>query len=258
MACLVYTAWILWLRGYPAQALTRMRAALALAQQCQHPFCLAFARILAAVLAQCRREWQAVSRQVEASMTLAQQQEFSLLLARGTVFQGWVLAEQGQADEGIAQMRQGMAAFRATGAELFRPHFLGLLAQAYGRSQRPDQGLEALDEALVLVERTGERLHESECYRLKGQLLLARSMDSHPEAEAHLHRALTIACRQEAKSLELRAAMSLARLWQRQGKCGEARELLAPIYSWFTEGFDTADLQEAKALLEALERADAA
>jgi predicted ATPase len=169
MACLVYTAWILWVRGYPEQALERIRAALALAQQCQHPFCLAFALIWATALSQCRRELQAVSRQAAASMTLAQQQEFPLLLAMGTVFQGWVLAEQGRADEGIAQMRQGMAAFRATGAELFRPHFLGLLAQAYGRSQRPDQGLEALDEALALVQRTGERLHESECYRLKGQ-----------------------------------------------------------------------------------------
>jgi len=145
-----------------------------------------------------------------------------------------------------------MAAFRATGAELMRPHFLGLLAEAYGSSARPDKGLEALDEALALVERTGERLHESEFYRLKGQLLLAHSMDSHPEAEACFHHALTIARRQQAKSLELRAAMSLARLWQRQSKRGEARELLSPIYGWFTEGFDTADLQEAKALLNEL------
>jgi predicted ATPase len=252
MACLVYTAWILWLQGYPEQALERMRAALALAHQCQHPFCLAFMLILAATLSQCRRECQAVARQAKASMALAQQQEFPLLLAMGTVFQGWVLAEQGRADEGIAQMCRGIAAFRATGAELFRPHFLGLLAEAYGRSARADQGLEALDEALALVDRTEERLHESECYRLKGQLLLARSMGNHAAAEACFHHALTIARQHQAKSLELRAAMSLARLWQRQGKCDEARELLAPIYGWFTEGFDTADLQEATTLLDAL------
>jgi len=252
MACLVYTAWILWLRGYPEQALERMRAALALAQQCQHPFCLAFALIWAAELSQCRREFQAVSMQAEASMTLAYQQEFPLLMAMGRVFQGWVQAEQGREDEGIEQIHRGIAAFRATGAELLRPHFLGLLAEAYGRSERTDKGLEALDEALVLVDKTGERLHESEFYRLKGQLLLARPVDSHPDAEVYLHRALAIARRQQAKSLELRAAVHLSRLWQQQGKPDQARRLLGEVYGWFTEGFDTADLKEAKALLDEL------
>ena len=256
MACLVYTAWILWLRGYPEQALERNRAALALAQQCQHPFCLAFALILAAALSQYRRECQAVARQAEASMTLAQQQALPLLLAMGTVFQGWVLAEQGRADEGSEQIRRGIDAFRATGAELLRPHFLGLLAEAYGRSARTDQGLEALDEALALVETTGERLHESEFYRLKGQLLLAHSRDNHSAAEACFHQALTIAHRQEVKSLELRATISLARLWQQQGKRDAARELLAEVYGWFIEGFDTADLLEAKGLLEEFSRGE--
>jgi predicted ATPase len=240
------------LRGYPEQALERIRTALALAHQCQHPFCLAFALIWAAALSQCRREFQAMSMQAEASMTLAQQQEFPLLMAMGTVFQGWVLAEQGREDEGIEQIRRGIAAFRATGAELLRPHFLGLLAEVYGRSARTDKGLEALDEALALVDRTGERLHESEFYRLKGHLLLARSMDHHPEAEAALHRALTLARRQQAKSLELRAAVHLSRLWQQQGQHDQAQRLLGEVYGWFTEGFDTADLKEAKALLDEL------
>ena len=252
MACLVYTAWILWLRGYPAQALERSRAALALAHQCQHPLCLAFALIWAAALSQCRRELQAMSMQAEASMTLAHQQEFPLLLAMGTVLQGWVLAEQGRVDEGSEQICRGIAAFRATGAELLRPHFLGLLAEAYGRSARTAKGLEALDEALTLVDRTGERLHESEFYRLQGQLLFARSMDHHLEAEASLHRALALARRQQAKALELRAAVHLSRLWQQQGKYGQARRLLGEVYGWFTEGFDTADLKEAKALLDEL------
>jgi predicted ATPase len=256
MACLVYTAWILWLRGYPEQALERIRAALALAHQCQHSFCQAFALLWAAVLSQCQREFQAVSRQAAASMTLAHQQEFPLLMAMGTVFQGWVRAEQGRAAEGIEQIRQGIAAFRATGAELLLPHFLGLLAEAYGRSAYTDKGLEALDEALTLVDRTGERLHEPEFYRLKGQLLLTRSRDHHPEAEEYLHRALTIARHQHAKSWELRAAISLSRLWQQQGKRDAARELLAEVYGWFIEGFDTADLQEAKGLLEELSRAE--
>jgi predicted ATPase len=189
-------------------------------------------------------------------MTHGHQQEFPLLMAMGTVFQGWVRAEQGRAAEGIEQIRQGIAAFRATGAELLLPHFLGLLAEAYGRSAYTDKGLEALDEALTLVDRTGERLHEPEFYRLKGQLLLTRSRDHHPEAEEYLHRALTIARHQHAKSWELRAAISLSRLWQQQGKRDAARELLAEVYGWFIEGFDTADLQEAKGLLEELSRAE--
>jgi predicted ATPase len=126
------------------------------------------------------------------------------------------------------------------------------LAEAYGRSARTDKGLEALDEALALVDKTGERLHESEFYRLKGQLLLARPVDSHPEAEVYLHRALAIARRQQAKSLELRAAVHLSRLWQQQGKPDQARRLLDESYGWFTEGFDTADLKGAKVLLDEL------
>jgi predicted ATPase len=252
MACLVYTAWILWLRGYPDQALERIRTALTLAQQCRHPFCMAFVLTFAIMLYQCRRELQALSVQAAANLTLARQQGFPFLEAWAMVLQGWVLAEQGQGDEGIEQICQGIIAYRATGAEVLRPHFLGLLAEAYGRRERTDKGLEALAEALVLVEKTGERLHESEGYRLKGQLLLACSGDNHPEAEACFYRALITARRHQAKSLELRAAMSLSRLWQSQSKPQEARLLLAEIYGWFTEGFDTADLQEAKALLEAL------
>ena len=168
------------------------------------------------------------------------------------VLQGWALAEQGRGDEGIEQVGRGIAAFRATGAELYRPYFLGLLAEAYSRRERTDKGLEVLDEALVLVDRTGERFHESEFYRLKGQLLLARSMDNYPAAEACFHRALTIARRHQAKSLELRGAVNLSRLWQQQGQHDRARRLLEEIYGWFTEGFDTGDLKEAKALLDEL------
>jgi class 3 adenylate cyclase/predicted ATPase len=252
MACLVYTAWILWLRGYPEQAHARLRTTLALAHQCQHPFCLAFALIWDAELALCRREPQAVARQAEASMALAHQHAFPLLTAMGMVFQGWVLAEQGRAEQGIERLRQGIAAFRATGAELLRPHFLSLLAEAYGKRARPDQGLEVLEEALALVDKTGERLHESEFYRLKGHLLLGRSIDHQAAAEACFQQARTLARQHQARSLELRAAMSLSRLWQQQGKQGRARRLLGEVYGWFTEGFDTGDLQEAKVLLDDL------
>ena len=156
---------------------------------------------------------------------------------------------QGQGEEGIAQLHQGLAAVRAAGSGLDWPRFLLLLAEAYGSVGQLEAGLSAVTEALATVHKTGERWWEAELYRLKGELLLALSAEKHTEAESCFHQALDIARRQQTKSLELRAAMSLARLWQGQGKHAEAHELLAPIYDWFTEGFDTVDLQEARALL---------
>ena len=150
----------------------------------------------------------------------------------------------------MAQVRQGIAAYRATGAALFVPYLCTLLADVSAHLGHPEDGLQALAEAHTLVEQHEERWWEAEVCRLRGVLLLRQPGTPQAEAEAWLQRALDVARRQEAKSLELRAAMSLSRLWQQQGKRAEARELLAPIYGWFTEGFDTADLQEAKALLE--------
>ena len=138
------------------------------------------------------------------------------------------------------------------GAELIRPYYLALLAEACAKGGQAEEGLSVLAEALATVHKTGERFYEAELYRLKGELLLAQSTHQTTEAETCFHQALDIARHQQAKSLELRAAMSLSRLWQRQGKRAAARQLLAEIYGWFTEGFDTADLQEAKVLLEAL------
>jgi predicted ATPase len=156
--------------------------------------------------------------------------------------------------DGVAQMRQGLAAYRAAGTERQRPYYLALLAEAYGSIGQPAEGLSLLAEALATVDLIGERGWGAELHRLQGELLLVQAGERQqvPEAEACVQQALDVACRQQAKSLELRAAMSLSRLWQRQGKRDEARDLLAPIYNWFTEGFDTADLQEARALLEAL------
>jgi predicted ATPase len=158
------------------------------------------------------------------------------------------------------QIRQSLDLYRSTGAEYQRPHYLTLLAEASGLLGQPEGGLAALDEALTLIEKTGERYYAAELHRQRGELLLRRAAKSHSaqggreqhEAERCFQQALGVARQQQAKSLELRAAMSLARLWQQQGKRDEARALLAPIYGWFTEGFDTADLQEAKALLETL------
>src|SRR5215831_5088344 len=153
---------------------------------------------------------------------------------------------------GLAQMRQGLVAYQATGAAVFRSYYLAFLAEAYGKLGQAGEGLTMLDEALTTVHKTGERFYEAELYRLKGELLLARSAENYGEAEACFQQALTVARRQQAKSWELRAAMSLSRLWHHQGKHQEAYDLLAPVYGWFTEGFDTLDLQTAKALLEAL------
>jgi len=252
VTCLGYGAWALWLLGYPDQALPWSHEALRLARELTHPLSLARAFEWTAILHQFRQEEQAVQVYAEAAMTLSTDQGFVLYLMGGMILRGWALAAQGQGAEESAPMRQGLAGWHATGAELWRPYWLALLADASGKEGRVEEGLAVLDEALAVVANTGERFWEAELFRLKGALLLLRSAEHHAEAETYFHQALDVARRQEAKSLELRAAMSLARLWQQQGQRAEARELLAPIYGWFTEGFDTADLQEAKALLEAL------
>jgi predicted ATPase len=159
---------------------------------------------------------------------------------------------QGQGEEGLAQIRQGIAAWRATGAALFVPYLSTLLADVFAHLGHPEDGLQALAEAHTLVEQHEERYWEAEVARLRGVILLRQTGTPQAEAEIWLRRALDVARRQQAKSLELRAAMSLARLWQQQGKRTEAYELLAPVYGWFTEGFDTADLHEAKGLLDEL------
>jgi len=165
---------------------------------------------------------------------------------------GWALAVQGQREEGLAQMCQGLAAFRVTGARAGLAFYLGLLAEVYGGAGQPTEGLRTLAEAIAVMHQHGLYGFEANLHWRKGELLLAQLPGSAPEAETWFQQALDVARRQEAKSLELRAAMSLARLWQQQGKRQKAHDLLAPVYNWFTEGFDTADLQEAKALLEAL------
>jgi predicted ATPase len=184
-------------------------------------------------------------------MALASEKGFPQFVALGMIMRGWALAVQGQGEEGITQLHQGLAAFRAAGAEISRSRDLGLLAEAYGEVGQTEEGLTVLAEALAMVDKTRERYWEAELYRLKGALLLRRGSPAE-EVEACFRQALTVTQHQQAKSLELRAAVSLARLWQSQGKRAEAYELLAPIYGWFTEGFDTADLQDAGALLDAL------
>jgi predicted ATPase len=250
--CLCYVARALWGLGYPEQALQRIHEALTLARELSHPLTQVFALYFAVVLHASYREARAAQERAEAAIALSTEHGFALWLTRGTVLHGWALVEQGQGEKGVTEMYQGLAAYRATGAEVARPYWLALLAEAYGHLGQVEEGLRALEEALAAVERTEERFHEAELHRLKGELLLMRSVEHRGEAETSFRQALDISRRQQAKSLELRAAMSLSRLWQQQGKHAEARQLLAPVYGWFTEGFDTADLQEASALLDEL------
>jgi predicted ATPase len=252
LCCRGIAALTLWMLGYADQALARSQEALALAQELGQPTHLAFGLNWAAAVHHYRREAPATQARAEAVMALAREHGFTQWLVAGMIRRGWALAVQGHGAEGLAQIRQGLAAHRATGVQQPRLEGVAVLAEASGRTGQAEEGVGLLVEALAVVRQTGERLWEPELYRLQGELLLTQTIPDAPQAEVCFQQALDIARCQEAKSLELRAAMSLSRLWQQQGKGKEARELLAPIYSWFTEGFDTADLQEAKALLDAL------
>jgi predicted ATPase len=268
-----FASHVLWYLGYPDQALERIQEALSLGREVSHPFSLAFVLHWAAALHQLRAEGQAARERAEELIALSTEQGFPLRVATGTILRGWVLAVQGQGNEGIAQLLQGIAAYQATGAEVDGPYYLALLAEAYGKAGQAEEGLAVLAEALTVVDKSGERFYEAELYRLRGELTLQqenqkakvkgqkskietdpRPLTSDPQAEveACFLKAIDIAQQQEAKSFELRASVSLARLWQQQGKTIEAHRMLSEIYNWFTEGFDTKDLQEAKTLLQEL------
>jgi DNA-binding winged helix-turn-helix (wHTH) protein/predicted ATPase len=249
--CRIYVAWTLWMLGYADQALQRMDEALALAQG--HPFSLAFALPFSAWLHLFRREWHAAHIQAEAVIALATEQGFPQWVALGMLARGGALCGQGQYAEGSRQLQQGLAAWQAQGLSLGQPRYLTMLAEAYGEVRQADAGLQVLDEALALLESTGERVYEADLYRLRGELLLRGTAPDMSQAETCWRHALNVARAQQARSWELRAALSLCRLWQQQGKQAAAYALLAPLYGWFTEGFDTTDLQEARAVLETLD-----
>ncbi len=294
LAALAYAAEILWCRGYPDQALERARYALSVAHALAHPLSLVDTLARVAYVHLLRREGQEAHAQAEALLKLAHEQGFTYWLGVGTSLQGWALVEravqsdareQGEAE--LVQLLEGLAAFRAMGAELYVPLYLSALAQGYGQNRQAEDGLRVVAEALALVEKNDERWNEAEVYRIKGTLTLEAggwrletsspspqapslkpqvSREVEQEAEGYFLKAIEIAQKQQAKSLELRAVMSLVRLRQHQAqdhairttqhetrtRLNEAHRMLSEIYNWFTEGFDTKDLQEAKALLEEL------
>ena len=250
---LCYAAISLWQLGYPNQALKRGDEALALAQRLSHPFSLTFAQNIAGgILRLLRREVRAVHETAESMSALSAEHGLANPWAYATVLRGWALAEQGRHQEGIAQIQEGLAASRAIGSELLRPYHLCLLAEACKNTGSLDDALSALREALAAADEHEIRAFEAEIHRLKGELLLKQDDANAAEAQSCFERAVEIARRQSGRSLELRATTSLARLLATQRRRDEARAMLAEIYGWFTEGFDTADLKAAKALLDEL------
>jgi len=248
VGCRLYGAVTLWHLGFPEQASRLALAARKLADELVDPFNVARALYFSAFIHLCRREPSQVQTLAAALTELCREQGFALLVAGGTILHGWSRAEQGHTEEGIAQMREGLAGWHATGALAHRPYLMALLAEVLGRAGRTEEGLATLDEARSLSAATEERFTEAEMHRLRGELLRRQAP---AEAEACFRQALAIARQQEARSLELRAALSLGRLLREQGREGQARQGLAGVYGWFTEGKDTPDLQEAGAFLEA-------
>jgi predicted ATPase len=249
---LAYDACCLWCLGYPDQALQRGLEALALAGAFGHPFSQADVLCYAGcMLHAMRRDAQALKDSAEELARIAREVGYASWAAEGPVYLGWVLVMQGQIEEGIALMRDSLTTRQSIGVRCQATWLQSALAEAQVKAGRLAEGLATLNETLAEVEKTDERFCEAELYRLQGGYLLMQGNES--QAEASLHRAIDVARQQEAKAWELRAVMALSRLWHRQGKTAEARQMLGQIYGWFSEGFDTPDLMEAKALLEELQ-----
>jgi predicted ATPase len=252
VCCRMHSGLALWLLGYPMAALERSRAGLALARDLSHPGSIANALPFISIVQLLRGDVGALGELTESMIAISTAHGLSQWLAFGKMLDGWLQAEQGGGEAAIVRLRRAIAEYRAMGNDLYLPCFLSLLAATYLKHGATDEGLGTVEDALRMADETGSRLWNPEFYRFKGELLLARDPAAGPDAETAFRQAIDVARGQSAKSWELRAALSLSRLWQRQGKRDEARRLLQEIYGWFTEGFDTADLMEARALLDEL------
>jgi DNA-binding winged helix-turn-helix (wHTH) protein/predicted ATPase len=248
--CRSLLAFPLWCSGYPDRALQKGHEALTLAQEFGHPFSVAVARARMAQVHQFRREVGAAYAWAETLITFATDEGFAHYVAMGRSLQAWAVAAQAGGTPNIGQLHQSMMSRQAIGIKMAQAQQFALLAELYAHAQRVGDALDALTDAWALAQQTGEAYYTAELHRLQGEILLHQSAANAAQAETCFQRALTIARRQQAKSLELRAAMSLSRLWQQHGKQAEAWQLLSDVYGWFTEGFETADLQEARSLLD--------
>jgi predicted ATPase len=251
VASLSYVSTVSCLLGYPEQGLKHSQEAIALAQELSHPHSLTLAHGVAGWFHVFRLDAQAAQEHAEACLCLSTEHGFPYMSTMAHIIHGWALSEQGQVEEGIVEIRQGTADHEATGAKLGQPHHLAVLAQACGKAGQIEEGLVTLAEALEVTIRTDERWCEAKLHRLRGEFLLMQDADV-GEVEACFQEAIEVARQQQAKMFELRAVMSLCRLWQEQGKREDARQMLSEIYDWFTEGFDTPDLVEAQTLLAEL------
>ena len=254
LVCRLYSAWALWFVGFPAAALEAAEAGVALGERLAHANSLAFALNWAAVLHNLRREFDAAQRRAEAAIEIAREYGLSQWLAEATICRGFALVGLGRQEEGIAQLQTGLTAWNRTGARVLETQWLGFLAEAHLRAGQLGEALATLDRAAESGAATGECHYQAELHRLRGAILAATGDDV--EAAAWLRRALDTARSQQARSLELRAATSLARLEAERGRRAEAFDLLAPVSGWFTEGLETADLEDAKALLDDLAAAE--
>jgi adenylate cyclase len=251
-ANLIWLAIALSFLGYPDEAFATELKAIARARETSHPYTLGYALHLAAWVRQLAGDSEGTLAHCEAAIALSKQHGFSQLLAVSGIFQASVAIERGETDHGLPELRHNLAQYRGLGGGLLIPYFLALLATGYVRDGDRRQAMETLDEAIAWVEMYSERLHEPELYRLKSELQDAIRSDDAEEAEAGFQRAIEVARTQGAKLMELRASTSLARVWARQNRNQEARDMLAGIYGWFTEGLETRDLKEAKTLLDRL------
>jgi class 3 adenylate cyclase/predicted ATPase len=250
VACLSYMGMVSALLGFPDEARQRSHEAIGLAEKLSHPFSLAYALTIGASVSQICQEVGETQARAEAANAVARQHGIPYFWAYGPILRGWALGAQGRAGEAIAEQQRGAAAYRATGAELARPYFLAMLADSYRRQGQADEGLVALETALAMVGRTGERWIEAELHRLKGELVCLASPTDCAQAELHFRQALDIARSRGERLLELRVATSLASFWHARRRSDEARRVVAEVYGRFTEGFDSWDLREAKVLLD--------
>jgi predicted ATPase/class 3 adenylate cyclase len=245
-------ACVLWVRGYPEQALAQVQETLTCHQEALALVTRIRTLRYAGYVHQLCREVSVVHALAQSLTTLAHEQKIILDEASGRMQYGWTLAQYGQGEQGVREIQHGLVVSQNRGVEQFRPYYLALLADSYRTIGQVEDALQALTQALALVDKSGGNWYEADIHRLRGELLLQQASDNQAEAETCFAQAMAIAQNQSAKSWELRAAVSLARLQQQQGKRQEAHDLLAPVYGWFTEGFDTADLKDAKALLDEL------
>ena len=249
VACLSYCALALWVLGYPDQAKRTTRKALTLAEELSHPFSSAYALSLACQVLQHRGEVEELQEVTDAAIGISRKQGFSVWIASPTIFRGWSRSQQGHSIQGAEEAQEGVHAIVDAGMEMRRPYYLALVAECHISAGRFAEARSVLEQALAIVAATDEHWSEAELVRLSGEI---EARSDTVAAQSIFHRALDIARRQDAKSWELRSATSLATLWRREGNSDAARTLLQPIYDWFTEGFDTPDLMDAKALLDEL------